>query len=59
MSERGYATVEDIRRLADFAHAATLAQRGQVAMAREIMARYSICDRPQIIAEVGIDVLRR
>jgi hypothetical protein len=59
MSERGYATVEDIRRLADFAHAATLAQRGQVAMAREIMARYAVADRPQIIADIGVGIPRR
>lgn len=57
MSERHYMTIADVRRMADFAHARTLAQRGFVAMAREVLARHGE-QLPQIVVEVGVGVTK-
>lgn len=58
MRDRHLLTVEHVRRMADFARARTLAQRGLSAMAREIMRAYAPEEQPQIVAEVGVDVPR-
>lgn len=59
MRDRRFVTVEDIRRLADFSRARTLAERGLSAMAREIVRQYDPDEQPQIVAEIGVAVPRR
>lgn len=49
-------SVRDVQRMADFSKARTLAERGKVAAARAVMEAYPIGERPQIIAEVGVEV---
>jgi len=56
--DRRYMTIADIRRMADFARARSLAQRGLAAAARSVVAQYGD-DVPQIVAEIGVDVPQR